>query len=260
MKREFPGYRRLARGAFSCSSLWAGDEHLLYVKGTGFLVPIVEEYRRLRYRDIQAVSFARTNWSRWIGAACLLGVLLGVVPAALASTTLARASSELPGTIALAVVTLVLVAPFLVASLAVLIWTVVRGPSATFVVQTSGATFVIRPANRLRAARALADELGPLVAARQRDLEGAAGPPPTPAEVGEESPYPVPAAGAAGEAGSGAPEPSPSPPSRDLGAAAGERPGPPPVPGTRAVTGPEPGGDARSRHAESRAHPPTQSP
>jgi hypothetical protein len=43
------------------SSLWLGGDHLVYVKGRGFLVAFVEEYQRFRLSDVQAISIARTS-------------------------------------------------------------------------------------------------------------------------------------------------------------------------------------------------------
>lgn len=43
------------------SSLWLGAGHLVYVKGSGFLMPFLEEYKRFRFTDVQAVSIARTS-------------------------------------------------------------------------------------------------------------------------------------------------------------------------------------------------------
>ena len=78
MKKAFGEYKRLARGAFSCSSLWAGKEHLLYVRGTGFLVPFSEDYQRVRYRDVQATTVARTKG--WLVMNLVSGILLLIDP------------------------------------------------------------------------------------------------------------------------------------------------------------------------------------
>ena len=43
------------------SSLWLGEDHLGYVRGTGLMMPYSEEYKRYRYSDIQAVSIAKTS-------------------------------------------------------------------------------------------------------------------------------------------------------------------------------------------------------
>lgn len=51
--RRLPGKRR---GFFNVSSVWAGPDHLLLVRGSRFR----EEYKRFYYRDVQAVAVART--------------------------------------------------------------------------------------------------------------------------------------------------------------------------------------------------------
>jgi len=62
MLNSFPeNYQRLARGPFGMSSLWLGQDHLIYVKGTGFLMPFIEEYKRYRFSDIQSLSVAGTS-------------------------------------------------------------------------------------------------------------------------------------------------------------------------------------------------------
>lgn len=54
-------YRRIGRDFFGMSSLWLAEDHLVYVKGTGFLMPFLEEYKRFRLADIQAITLARTS-------------------------------------------------------------------------------------------------------------------------------------------------------------------------------------------------------
>jgi hypothetical protein len=51
--RKLPGTRR---GFIRKSSVWAGPDHLLLVRGTRFR----DEYKRFYYRDVQAIAVART--------------------------------------------------------------------------------------------------------------------------------------------------------------------------------------------------------
>ncbi len=61
------------------SSLWMGEDHLVYVKGSGFLLNFTEQYRRFRYRDIQ--SFTVTPTGRLGGIVLyLLGFLVFASP------------------------------------------------------------------------------------------------------------------------------------------------------------------------------------
>jgi hypothetical protein len=50
--RKLPGKRR---GFLNVSSVWAGPDHLLLVRGSRFR----EEYKRFYYRDVQAIAVAR---------------------------------------------------------------------------------------------------------------------------------------------------------------------------------------------------------
>jgi hypothetical protein len=50
--RKLPGTRR---GFFQKSSVWAGPDHLLLVRGSRFR----DEYKRFYYRDVQAIAVAR---------------------------------------------------------------------------------------------------------------------------------------------------------------------------------------------------------
>ena len=54
-------YERLARDRLGHSSLWLGEDHLVHVRGSGFLVPFSEEYRRFSLSEIEAVTLARTS-------------------------------------------------------------------------------------------------------------------------------------------------------------------------------------------------------
>jgi len=54
-------YQRLAKNLFGLSSLWLGEDHLVYVKGSGFLMPFTEEYKRFQLSEIQAVNVAKTS-------------------------------------------------------------------------------------------------------------------------------------------------------------------------------------------------------
>ncbi|MEM6279557.1 MAG: hypothetical protein AAF733_08770 [Verrucomicrobiota bacterium] len=61
------------------SSLWRGKDHLIYVRGRGFLIPLSEDYKRYRFEDIQAITISRKSRA---GAALLHGLafLFFVIP------------------------------------------------------------------------------------------------------------------------------------------------------------------------------------
>lgn len=61
------------------SSLWRGKDHLVHVKGSGYLIPVTEEYKRYRFEDIQAISLSKKSR---IGMAMMysMGLLFFTVP------------------------------------------------------------------------------------------------------------------------------------------------------------------------------------
>ena len=61
MKAFSDSYRCLARDPLGLSSLWLGEDDLVYVKGSGFLMPFTEEYKRFRLGEIQSFSVAKTS-------------------------------------------------------------------------------------------------------------------------------------------------------------------------------------------------------
>lgn len=84
MSDRFAGYERLVKGGFGCSSLWLGEDHLLYVEGFGLFLPVSERYRRYAYTDIDSVVVATTSIKTlatlWYAlAAVVSGVSLAVI-------------------------------------------------------------------------------------------------------------------------------------------------------------------------------------
>lgn len=167
MKKAFGEYRRLARGAFSCSSLWAGEEHLLYVQGTGFLVPMSEDYRRVRYRDVQAVTLVKTKAALVMILISSLLLLLFGVPAVLGVITLLDLTPGVVGEEAFALVSSIGGGSIALVALALLVWNLARGRSCKLGVQTANGTVVVRAANRVKIAKRLVEELAPLIEAKQ---------------------------------------------------------------------------------------------
>ena len=84
--RKLPGTRR---GFIQKSSVWAGPDHLLLVRGSRFR----DEYKRFYYRDVQAIAVARaprfhvstrlaaTAVACWVAFWCLCGFGFPVVAA-----------------------------------------------------------------------------------------------------------------------------------------------------------------------------------
>jgi hypothetical protein len=72
-------YKRLPGrgfGAFTISSLWEADDHVLLVESNR----ITESYRRFFFRDIQAVVLCRTKtWLVWGSVLATIALVLGGV-------------------------------------------------------------------------------------------------------------------------------------------------------------------------------------
>lgn len=184
MKRAFGDYRRLARGALSCSSLWAAPGHLLYIKGSGIILPITEEYLRFELRRIRALAIIPTR----------TGAVLNVIFSVCAAAALAVAAG---GYSAAAAVEELPALKWLVAGgfgllsvlfLVLLLYNWLRGPTCLFSIQTPVRRELIRPLRRLRRARAVMAQLDDLIAAASaggsvahaQEPAGSPSPPPLP--------------------------------------------------------------------------------
>lgn len=167
MKTEFANYRRIAKGAAGMSSLWQGPDHLVYVRGSGILLPFSEDYLRFRYRDIQAFTVRRTG--RIVMS--LLWGLLAVVPAAFGFLILAVRDPGPVGPVAL-----FFLASFFGSSLLGVLGLVrhlILGPTCRCEIMTSLKRENLRPLNRLhRAHEAIALMEGPIREAQARERIG----------------------------------------------------------------------------------------
>jgi hypothetical protein len=175
MTKAFGAYQRVGRGLLGCSSLWIGDGHLLYIKGTGFLIPFTEEYLRFELKKIQGISIVRTR----------TGLAISLVVAALVVLTGGLAASA-TGTAAAAVGDSRFVYWFLaivfglstVAALAVLVVNLALGPTCLCLLQSPVRSERLRPLRRLRVARRVITELAAIIE-RSQQL-GREAPPPMP--------------------------------------------------------------------------------
>lgn len=203
MRKAFGEYRRLARGEFGCSSLWAGERHLLYVKGTGLLLPVVEEYSRLPYRDIEAVSWAPTRTGLIWNLVFVFLLLLGGIPLLAVGLLFLRDGAGDPQAIGAMVVILILTGPIALTGLIGLVINMIFGPTVIFAVQTRAGAVRIRAVRRLGKARQVLAEVADLVAVHHQPSGGAGEP--------GAAPIPQPAAVPAGAAPP-PPETEPEPP------------------------------------------------
>lgn len=167
MKKAFGEFRRIARGSLGMSSLWLGSDHLLYVKGSGFLLPFNEEYRRFRYADIHGVVLARTA-GLWPGA---LAYLAGLAIAG--GICFALLFFREPGDVGMLATALALPLPVAALMLALLTRHLVLGPRCICEIQTGLRRERLRPVNRLHRGREVVREIADRVRAAQADLAAA---------------------------------------------------------------------------------------
>lgn len=165
MKKTFGEYERVAGGSPGMSSLWLGGDHLLYIRGSGFILPFSEEYKRFRYADIQGIVLARTAGLFW-GA---LGYFAGF--AAAASIAFALLFWREPGDVGLLITTLSLPLPVAVAMLALLIRHLVLGPRCVCEIQTGVKRERLAPVSRLIQGREVLERLSPRIRGAQAGLE-----------------------------------------------------------------------------------------
>ncbi len=146
------------------SSLWMGRDHLVYVKGSGFLAPYTEEYKRYRYGDIQAVSVAKTSR---IGRSILysLGLLFFSGLIALVLGLSSDAGIGVGSAVFLSILSLGGLGMF-----AMLLRHLILGPTCVCDVQTSLSRDRIRPLNRFPRALEAIGKIEPMVRESQSAL------------------------------------------------------------------------------------------
>ena len=148
------------------SSLWKGEDHLVYVRGSGFILPFTEEYKRYRFRDIQVISVAKRSR---IGMALLhaAGLLCFGIPAAL---TLALVDADSFG-VGLAILVSFLSLGFLLFA-SLLIRHLILGPTCTCDIQTNLSQDRIRPLSRYHQALEVLEEVESEIRSSQAGLDG----------------------------------------------------------------------------------------
>lgn len=164
MKRHFDDYTRLARGIFGVSSLWLGPREVLYVRGTGVLVPFVEEYLRFELDRIQSASIVKTHTGKVLngvygGLALVLGGLGGL--------SLWQAWSQSGDLVALYYVFAVPLLVLAGVALVLLLLNAILGPTCHFQLQTATRIERLRPLRRLRAAHRVMNLLAPAMLVAQ---------------------------------------------------------------------------------------------
>lgn len=156
LKAFLENYTRLAKNPVGMSSLWRGDDHLVYVRGTGFLLPFTEEYKRYRFQDIQAISIAKRSR---VGKSILFG--MGMILCAIPVILILLLTAESPGGVAAFFLSAFSLCFLLLTSL--LVRHLVLGPVCTCDIQTALSRDRIRPLNRyfrtLEVIRSIKDEV-----------------------------------------------------------------------------------------------------
>lgn len=133
-------YRRLARDRFGLSSLWLGEDHLVYVKGSGFLMPYVEEYKRFRLSEIEAFTVAKTSRRGKIVLHALILIFC------LAAASLLLAFDDDPGAVSVTFISLFFVGAL--GASALLLRHLILGPTCLCDIQTRLTRERLRPLNR----------------------------------------------------------------------------------------------------------------
>ena len=144
------------------SSLWRGEDHLVYVRGSGFLLPFTEEYKRYRFQDIQLISIAKKSR---IGKAMLhsMAMIAFAIPAILIFSL----SDDF--SMAGAIFSSLFLLGFLF-FLGLLIRHLILGPACTCDIQTELSRDRIRPLDRYFRVRELLASIEPEIRKSQEAL------------------------------------------------------------------------------------------
>lgn len=130
MKKRFDNYEHLAGG-----TLWAGPDHLLFIERVGWPLAFSENYRRIDYSKVQAITYARTRL--FVFLLVLLILLLALVTWGLWAN-----HESIPGMVIFGVLT--------AAVFGMLVAHLVRGPTCVCKIQTAVQVLNLRSLNRLR--------------------------------------------------------------------------------------------------------------
>ena len=141
-----------------------GTDHLLYVKGNGFLIPFTEEYRRFRYRDVQTVALAKTS-GLWVGV--FLYAFAVLIFGSICAALLISRDPEDKGAL---VTTLAIPFPLAALSLVLLVRHWILGPRCICELRTGLVRERLRPVSRLHQGREILETLGERIREAQADL------------------------------------------------------------------------------------------
>jgi hypothetical protein len=154
--RKLPGKRR---GFFNVSSVWAGPDHLLLIRGSRFR----EEYKRFYYRDVQAIAIARAPRFHISIRSGLIAWLITVLAVTLFMPVMVRVYHTNSALTGLGLVTLALVAVWIYISAA---------QSCRCRIYTAVSSDELPSVYRLWTARKFLAEVEPLIAQTQGTIQG----------------------------------------------------------------------------------------
>lgn len=156
MKKQFADYTWLAGNHGGKGSLWQGPDHLLVVEAKGLVMALSEVYRRLDYKNVQALTLTETKRYTWMGLLLGLGALIfGVL-------TWATRDQEvfIPLSLGLPAVLLVIL---LTVHLA-------RGRTCACTLQTAVQVLRLKPLTRVQTAQPVIERLEALCMEHQKGL------------------------------------------------------------------------------------------
>ncbi|MEY4485322.1 MAG: hypothetical protein RL693_2774, partial [Verrucomicrobiota bacterium] len=157
MRKNFENYTLLSGNHGRRGSLWKGEDHLLAVEGSGIIYPYLEQYRRVDYKNIQAISYVLTK-RYWLILVALLFPILGLAVGA----ALAVSAERNPIAITLGVILL----PFL----CILILHLALGRTCVCTLQTAVQNMRLKPLTRINKAKPVLGEIEALCLLHQEPM------------------------------------------------------------------------------------------
>lgn len=146
MRKSFENYTWLTGNHGRRGSLWKGEDHLLAVEGTGILYPYSEQYRRVDYKNIQAITYVLTK-RYWLILSALLVPILGLTVA----SALSFASDNNPLAITFGLILL----PFF----CILVLHLALGRTCICTIQTAVQNMRLKPLTRINKAKQVMGEI-----------------------------------------------------------------------------------------------------
>ncbi len=162
MKKAFDDYRYLAGSNRSKGTIWQGPDHLLVIETAGGSLHYSETYRRVDYKNIQTLGYARTSRHAWQIVVCLIIIALGAWPLVEGIWQSDNSLIAMGG---------LLISPFLI----FLVIELVKGPTAVCKIQTAVQVLRLKPIRRLKAAKKLVATVSELCRLHQMDIPVASG-------------------------------------------------------------------------------------